>query len=325
MFPQMAAAEATAMGNPYPPYVSVSPNRVAERLNELGDDPIKNLPSNEVLVSIELQKLDQEITMLESSLEQMSSTNSWQDSFDADIKDLYASISKVQGLQCSSAPGPVPNDIGRAFFSALNSLRTEFGSYFRPEDFSAVFAKQSFDSCASAQAGTGGAYRTAIETASTDVKKTIDDQVQIAKEYNTSATKLLQSDRARRTALAAYIDKQPSTASQISQNLPWIMVIIGVSCLAIIAAVLLFSPELQMEWVASGQVIQFVTVMVLLSVIMALGLSKILQEQTLGTLLGGIGGYVLAQGVGRAAARDVNRANAQVAAQRPTTPPHTSA
>jgi hypothetical protein len=34
---------------------------------------------------------------------------------------------------------------------------------------------------------------------------------------------------------------------------------------------------------------------------MGLGLSGIIQETTLGTLLGGLGGYVLSQGVGRAA------------------------
>ena len=45
--------------------------------------------------------------------------------------------------------------------------------------------------------------------------------------------------------------------------------------------------------------------MILLSVIMALGLANILKENTLGTLLGGIAGYVLSQGVGRAAAQAV--------------------
>ncbi len=38
---------------------------------------------------------------------------------------------------------------------------------------------------------------------------------------------------------------------------------------------------------------------------MALGLASILKENTLGTLLGGIAGYVLSQGVGRAAAQAV--------------------
>jgi membrane protein YqaA with SNARE-associated domain len=84
-----------------------------------------------------------------------------------------------------------------------------------------------------------------------------------------------------------------------------------------------------MEWVASGQVIQFTTVMILLSALMALGLTQILTEQTLGTLLGGLAGYVLAQGVGRATARATlnatnaaNAANAQSSRQpAPTTTP----
>src|SRR5207249_3035942 len=66
-------------------------------------------------------------------------------------------------------------------------------------------------------------------------------------------------------------------------------------------------PDIQAEWVRSGQVIQFVTVMILLTVIMALGLAGILKENTLGTLLGGIGGYVLSQGVGKAVGAAVQR------------------
>lgn len=82
---------------------------------------------------------------------------------------------------------------------------------------------------------------------------------------------------------------------------------IGFFSIGAILAVKLFPEAIQIEWVASGQVIQFVTVMILLSVIMALGLAGIFKENTLGTLLGGIAGYVLAQGVGRAAAREVTR------------------
>jgi hypothetical protein len=65
-----------------------------------------------------------------------------------------------------------------------------------------------------------------------------------------------------------------------------------------------FPVELQTEWVASGQVIQFMTVLIILIAILSLGINGILKEETLGTLLGGIGGYVLAQGVGRAALRN---------------------
>jgi hypothetical protein len=88
----------------------------------------------------------------------------------------------------------------------------------------------------------------------------------------------------------------------------WIVIIaIGVFSIFTIMAIRLFDQSIQLEWVASGQVIQFVTVMILLSAIMALGLTGILKENVLGTLLGGVAGYVLAQGVGRAAAREVGR------------------
>ena len=90
------------------------------------------------------------------------------------------------------------------------------------------------------------------------------------------------------------------------------IVVIGVFSIGAILAVKVFSESIQVEWVASGQVIQFVTVMILLSVIMALGLAEILKENTLGTLLGGVAGYVLAQGVGRAAAREVTRERERV-------------
>ena len=69
-----------------------------------------------------------------------------------------------------------------------------------------------------------------------------------------------------------------------------------------IVTIKFFPPQIVEIWVESGQVIQFVTVMILLSVILALGLVDVIKENTLGTLLGGIGGYVLAQGVGRSAA-----------------------
>jgi hypothetical protein len=99
--------------------------------------------------------------------------------------------------------------------------------------------------------------------------------------------------------------KDPQQA--ISNSLWLIILAVGGMSLATIFCLKFFDKELQIEWVVSGQVIQFVTVMILLSVIMVLGLSNILKENTLGTLLGGIAGYVLSQGVGRAAAREVSK------------------
>jgi hypothetical protein len=85
--------------------------------------------------------------------------------------------------------------------------------------------------------------------------------------------------------------------------LPLLVGVIVAASITIIFGVRLFSDHLQMEWIASGQVSQFTTVMILLSCLMVLGLTNIVKEQVLWTLLGGIGGYVLARGVGRAASR----------------------
>ncbi len=99
----------------------------------------------------------------------------------------------------------------------------------------------------------------------------------------------------------------PSSQQQLTNYLWALILIIGLLSLASVLSVKYFSEEIQKEWVNSGQVIQFVTVMLLLSVILVLGLAGILKEETLGTLLGGVGGYVLSQGVGRAVAQAVGR------------------
>jgi hypothetical protein len=107
------------------------------------------------------------------------------------------------------------------------------------------------------------------------------------------------------TALSGLRSEQ--TKLSLRDNMPLIVLVIGALGICTILAVRCFANPIQEEWVASGQVTQFVTVMMLLSVIFGLGLSGIIQEDTLGTLLGGIGGYVLSQGVGRAAAREAGR------------------
>jgi len=85
----------------------------------------------------------------------------------------------------------------------------------------------------------------------------------------------------------------------------------GILALFGVAAIFLvrFFPEaVQVEWVVSGQVIQLLTVVTLLLIILCLALTSIIKEETIGTLLGGIGGYVLSQGIGRAAGRAAVRA-----------------
>jgi hypothetical protein len=94
----------------------------------------------------------------------------------------------------------------------------------------------------------------------------------------------------------------------LRSQLVWFIIILAFFGIGAMAVVRLFSPAMQEEWVASGQVIQFVTVMILLIIILCLALLGVVGEETIGTLLGGIGGYVLSQGIGRAATRATQQA-----------------
>jgi hypothetical protein len=64
-----------------------------------------------------------------------------------------------------------------------------------------------------------------------------------------------------------------------------------------------FDYQLQLLMFESGQVVQFITIMILLSTIISLGIGRIIGEQALSTLLGSIAGYVLAQGVAQSKER----------------------
>jgi len=113
-----------------------------------------------------------------------------------------------------------------------------------------------------------------------------------------------------RGTLAKAIEES-SAQGKVADQL-WL--IIGVFCIFaifIFRTVWIFEAPIQLELVASGQVIQFATVMVILIVVCVLGISGVLHENTLGTLLGAIGGYVLSQGVGRAASRAATQAAQQ--------------
>jgi hypothetical protein len=139
----------------------------------------------------------------------------------------------------------------------------------------------------------------------------MDSEMKKVKELSALKTaKIREIQKVIEEYLNGLINKQSKaqTKSTIEQNL-WNMILtIGLLSILAIAIVRLFPLSVMVEWVASGQVIQFVTVMLLLSVILCLGLAGLINENTLGTLLGGIGGYVLSQGVGRSVSRQVEKA-----------------
>lgn len=138
------------------------------------------------------------------------------------------------------------------------------------------------------------------------LKSSLIERSKVNADARDKAKTLLDILQKRRVIVESRLTKK-ATQDTLTDKFWIALLVIGIFSVGTILAVKLFTPEIQLEWVASGQVIQFVTVMILLSVVMALGLAGILKENTLGTLLGGIAGYVLAQGVGRAAAREVSR------------------
>jgi hypothetical protein len=90
-----------------------------------------------------------------------------------------------------------------------------------------------------------------------------------------------------------------SASTSAIAKLPWLVGLLGLFSLAIMVMVQRFRESIQKEWIASGQVIQFMTVTVLVTVVLILGLANAIRSEALGTLLGGVAGYVLSQGIAR--------------------------
>lgn len=153
-----------------------------------------------------------------------------------------------------------------------------------------------------------------------DSEKAWDDELQRVTAQQPRAESAMASLRQRAAEIRTKVS-QERTRADLNENLYLLIGVIGAFGVITIAAVRLFPPDVILEWVASGQVIQFVTVTILLTVVLSLGLSGVLKENTLGTLLGGIGGYVLSQGVGRAAAHQAQRDAARGSEQTASTMP----
>lgn len=168
-----------------------------------------------------------------------------------------------------------------------------------------------------------------IQAASTEVTglgKQFEDNYRAMKEsvkafYSKVASAIATEVNRRETLVAQQVKSSEELAKQIAelekaqslnvgdliQKLP---ILVGILCGLFVGLILLirfYPPELQTEWVASGQVIQLLTVVTLLLIILCLAVTHVINENTIGTLLGGIGGYVLSQGIGRAAAREATR------------------
>ena len=288
------------------------------RISEL-NPPDKGLPENEFSLNDERRAVDSEISTLRRFVQAPIDRSKDIDAIDkakGKISGLTGDIAKVD---CKALPegrfqagGQIVSELEtlerRAFRLDLEDEPNPWATRSAPYRDEGKVGDAEL--CTKWKTFIGDQPRQQLLMTYFDTLKTrLTEEAKKASDAKTTATNLLEILQKRKDAIEKKLVSSNTQAS-LTSNLWILIVVIGLFSIGTIAAVKLFNPDIQIEWVASGQVIQFVTVMILLSVVMALGLAGILKENTLGTLLGGIAGYVLAQGVGRAAAREVSRGRA---------------
>lgn len=281
---------------------------VQANAEELSKQPI---PDKDVLLLRELDRIDGEIARASQQAQKANSYKNDQAYYSGLTERINKQARVLAQFDCQNN-----SSRWQIAFQSYNRLYNELTNYannMAGVDFTSIaipFSNDPAAACTDAKSRFSSTdYMDALSQVLSGVQKSLTDFLTTQTNMATAEAKYLDALKKRRAAVQDKLNaSQP--AFQIGSNLWLLLSILAGASVATILGIKLFDPELQMEWVASGQVIQFVTVMILLSVVLALGLSSILKENTLGTLLGGIAGYVLAQGVGRSAARDVSRSSA---------------
>jgi hypothetical protein len=290
--------------------VQVTPEDINSRITELRSLG-SNVPENEVLIYEENRSLSEELSRYRAQMRRLRASDSTLVLYDSLRQQAIQLFQSITALNCAVAEGP-PEAV--RIRGELASLRDAINASY-PGMRQDPWQTLAIPDDTVPESVTCERLKNAV----TDVNR----QQQLTQFIQTlRAEAVVEAQQNSKTAdqLSALIKlveerqgtlqkqaNERSTQQKLGNNLWLVILVIGILSIGAIVAVKLFSENLQIEWVASGQVIQFVTVMILLSVIMALGLAGILKENTLGALLGGIAGHVLSQGVGRAAAREATR------------------
>jgi hypothetical protein len=283
-------------------------NELKSRQDEL-KEPEQNIPENQTVLSDELRRVDEEIARYRTAQSVYDRAN-----LDlSQIKTLATKLFKdVDSLDCKALSGVNPQSLWANLYQ-IQQLVQRLPPSADPDPWASIIIGDSDNP--SAQVVCQGLKSSVGDEKNRPVLLAyIDNRQKEFETYNTQLTSVLAALQKRRGALLPSLSAK-TTQTSIGSDLWKIILLIGLLSIGTIWVVKLFPQDLQKHWVESGQVIQFVTVMILLSVIMALGLASILKENTLGTLLGGIAGYVLSQGVGKAAAQAVTRSLTAGAAQ----------
>lgn len=280
----------------------------------------QSIPDKDVLLLRELDRLDIEIARATQQFQKENSFKNQQSTYAAVNDRLVTRTRALAQFDCENNIAKFQQTL-TSYYQAFGELNNFIvGNGLGNIDLASLFFPQSgpdpAKNCNEAKSKFESAdYLESQSQVLASIQKVLVERVTLQTNLANANAKYLDALKKRRASVQDKLNaSQP--AAQIGSNLWLLLLILAIACVGTILGIKLFEPALQMEWVASGQVIQFVTVMILLSVILALGLSGKLQENTLGTLLGGIAGYVLAQGVGRSAARNV--ANAAAAAKTPS-------
>lgn len=291
-------------------------SQIEERI-EQNSPPEKNLPVQTDGLIEEKRIISDEISRL-SNLTKYTGLSKEISKIDSDKQAINKALRQLESIECEKlSQDGFPDDLER--------MRKEHASLM--SDFDEMGLENPWDEAPRQSVLSGSEPWTDSQkcvrwkkffsdaSASNSLQSSYDELKRKYIEYDEESKKkkqkaeiLISLLKTRRQAVTERLSKEGAQADLTKSMWGFILAIGGFS-LGVVAIITRFDRQIQFEWVASGQVIQFATVMILLVVIMSLGLTGVLKDNTLGTLLGGIGGYVLAQGVGRAAAREAMRSS----------------
>jgi hypothetical protein len=298
--------------------VEVLAGEVGARIAELSSDKAP-LSGNVATLYDAMRDIDAELAEYKARSERLLRNAAPAVDIAAARNEMVDLIGKVEALDCRTAPAETVQThaaslrrlLGLAAHVAVEQKLTSAG---RIRQGGGLDAKAT---CASLRDYLADpARQDSILEAFDQVEKEQATDARRREQFAAQVDKLVRSLQDRKWAIQSAISAK-SSQQQLSGALWKVIAVISLFSIGTILAVKLFDMKLQLEWVATGQVIQFVTVMILLSVLMALGLSGVLEQNTLGALLGSVAGHVLAQGVGRAAAREAGKRNEEPAGAAP--------
>ena len=287
-----------------------SSSDVATRIAALQAAEKTNITDNQIELSDELRRIDDELAHRRTEATNYDAVKKELD----ELKDSAAKLFQdIDVLDCAKVGGTVPEaanlrEIAGSILKIIPSTESNPWAAISLGSDPKLTAK---DQCQKLKDAIGDANKRQSLLGFIDNKRKENDA------GKAQLSLLIEALQKRRGALLQHVSAA-TAQTKVGNDLWLIILVIGLLSVGTIVAIRFFPQDIQVEWVSSGQVIQFVTVMILLTVIMALGLAGILKENTLGTLLGGLGGYVLSQGVGKAAAMAVSRGLAAGGAVPPT-------